>query len=146
MASAPWAAVIEIAPDQAGALPVALINSGYRASAFGPVAFVLEGVDAAVVDRMLSVVVGDPLEVHGVQYCTRSDVPVLVAQYGPPCVAVARSAALREIFEGLGVTTVAETHALAALAELEHSAPPARPAVRLATHWRRLAPEQRLLH
>jgi hypothetical protein len=142
MATAPWAAIVEIVADSAGALPVALIRSGYIASAFGPVAFVLEGVEAAVVDRVLAAVVGDPLEVHGVQYCSRSDVPLLVAQYGVPCVGVARTRALIEVLEGLGITPVAETHALAALADLEDTTPPKRPGPPpLASRRFRRAPE-----
>jgi hypothetical protein len=54
---------------QAGALPEELIVKGYRCSQFGPVAFVLNGVSAHEINRILDPVVPTlPLSIPGVRY------------------------------------------------------------------------------
>ncbi len=68
-------AVIEIAPDTAGALPADLITEAYRASRAAPIAFVLDPrIRRADVDCILDPVVAENCgNVHGVLYLDEHD-------------------------------------------------------------------------
>jgi hypothetical protein len=62
-------AVIEISPQADGQLPTELILAAYRASERGPIVFVLRGVTAADIDRILDDLVPLlPVSIPGVKY------------------------------------------------------------------------------
>jgi hypothetical protein len=102
-------AVIEIAPDATGALPVDLITEAYRASRAAAIAFVLDPlVRRPAVDRVLDPVVAEDCgNVHGVLYLDQSDDQTITAAITRAEFVVAMSDGFRSRCESRGVQSVA---------------------------------------
>jgi hypothetical protein len=102
-------AVIEIALDEAGALPEELITEAYRASRAAAIAFVLDPlVWRPAVDRILDPVVAENCgNVHGVLYLDESDDQTIAAAISRAEFVVAMTDEFRARCESRGVSSVA---------------------------------------
>lgn len=109
-------AVIEIAPDAAGALPAELITEAYRASRSAPIAFALNPrIRRADVDCILDPVVAENCgNVHGVLYLDHHDDRMISAALMRADFVVATTDDFRARCEATGVASVswpaARTH------------------------------------
>lgn len=98
--------VVEIVPDASGELPSALIAAAYQASRNGIVMFVLNGANAAGVDRLLDPIVRrHGIGMSGVLYAKIEDEPVVFAAAQTASFVVAASVNFREMLNDRGITT-----------------------------------------
>jgi hypothetical protein len=121
----PLAAVVEIASDLEGRLPVPLIQTAYRASRSGPVVLVLRDVSPLAVDRVLDDVVASTPSVHGVRYCAARDLGELVAREGAPRLALVAGSAHPELLADPATLVVPPAEGLARLESLGGERPAA---------------------
>ena len=99
-------AVVEIVPDARGELPSALIAAAYQASRGGIVMFVLNGANAAGVDRLLDPIVRrHGIGMLGILYAKIEDEPTVFAAAQKASFVIAASANFREMLKARGITS-----------------------------------------
>lgn len=115
------AAVLEIAPESSGALPIGLLAAAYRASSVGYVMLALRGVSPQAVDRVLDPFVSSSRtwRLNGVVYADARDEQFVCSAAKHARIVVAWSDEFRAQLDAREISYVDVRSALERLSELE---------------------------
>jgi hypothetical protein len=115
------AAVLEIAPESSGALPIGLLAAAYRASSVGYVMLVLRGVSPQAVDRVLDPFVSSSRSwrPNGVVYADARDEQLVCSAAKRARIVVAWSDEFRAQLDAQEIPYTDLRNAIERLSELE---------------------------